>query len=75
MPQELFSASARRTPGWRWSLPTPRAVDPRRPPYLRDEVRERLRKATGGYIRLTRNVHYRPYGTISAAVASVCTLT
>jgi hypothetical protein len=32
-------------------------------------------KATGGYIPLTRTVRYRPYGTIPAAVASVCTLT
>jgi lysophospholipase L1-like esterase len=32
-------------------------------------------KATGAYIPLTRTVRYRPYGTIPAAVASVCTLT
>jgi lysophospholipase L1-like esterase len=32
-------------------------------------------KATGAYVPLTRTVRYRPYGTIPAAVASVCTLT
>jgi lysophospholipase L1-like esterase len=32
-------------------------------------------KATGGYVPLTRTVRYRPYGTIPAAVASVCALT
>jgi lysophospholipase L1-like esterase len=32
-------------------------------------------KATGAYVPLTKTVHYRPYGTIPAAVASVCTLT
>jgi lysophospholipase L1-like esterase len=32
-------------------------------------------KATGGYVSLTRTVRYRPYGTIPAAVASVCSLT
>jgi lysophospholipase L1-like esterase len=32
-------------------------------------------KSTGGYVPLTRTVRYRPYGTIPAAVASVCTLT
>src|ERR1700733_4761933 len=32
-------------------------------------------KATGAYVPLTRTVRYRPYGTIPAAVASVCNLT
>ena len=32
-------------------------------------------KATGAYVPLTHTVRYRPYGTIPAAVASVCTLT
>jgi lysophospholipase L1-like esterase len=32
-------------------------------------------KATGAYVPLTRTVRVRPYGTIPAAVASVCTLT
>lgn len=32
-------------------------------------------KATGAYVALTRTVRYRPYGTIPAAVASVCSLT
>ena len=32
-------------------------------------------KATGAYVPLTRTVQYRPYGTIPAAVASVCSLT
>ncbi len=32
-------------------------------------------KATGAYVPLTRMVRYRPYGTIPAAVASVCALT
>ncbi len=32
-------------------------------------------KATGAYVPLTRTVRYRPYGTIPAAVASVCALT
>ena len=32
-------------------------------------------KATGAYVPLTRTVVYRPYGTIPAAVASVCNLT
>ena len=32
-------------------------------------------RATGAYVPLTRTVRYRPYGTIPAAVASVCTLT
>ena len=32
-------------------------------------------KATGAYVPLTRTVRYRPYGTIPAAVASVCSLT
>jgi lysophospholipase L1-like esterase len=32
-------------------------------------------KATGAYVPLTRTVRYRPYGTIPAAVASVCGLT
>jgi lysophospholipase L1-like esterase len=32
-------------------------------------------KATGAYAPLTRTVRYRPYGTIPAAVASVCSLT
>ncbi len=32
-------------------------------------------KATGAYVPLTRRVHSRTYGTIPAAVASVCTLT
>ena len=32
-------------------------------------------KATGAYVPLTRTVHVRPYGTIPAAVASVCSLT
>ena len=32
-------------------------------------------KATGAYVPLTRTVLYRPYGTIPAAVASVCSLT
>ena len=32
-------------------------------------------KATGAYVPLTRTVRYRPYGTIPAAVASVCRLT
>jgi lysophospholipase L1-like esterase len=31
-------------------------------------------KATGAYVPLTRTVHSRAYGTIPAAVASVCTL-
>ncbi len=32
-------------------------------------------KATGAYLPLRRTVRYRPYGTIPAAVASVCRLT
>src|SRR3984957_15189393 len=32
-------------------------------------------KATGAYVPLTRTVRYRPYGTVPAAVASVCALT
>jgi lysophospholipase L1-like esterase len=32
-------------------------------------------QATGAYVPLTRTVTLRPYGTIPAAVASVCTLT
>jgi len=32
-------------------------------------------KATGAYVPLTRTVRSRTYGTIPAAVASVCTLT
>jgi lysophospholipase L1-like esterase len=32
-------------------------------------------KATGAYVPLTKTVHSRTYGTIPAAVASVCTLT
>jgi lysophospholipase L1-like esterase len=32
-------------------------------------------KATGAYVALTRTVRYSPYGTIPAAVASVCSLT
>jgi lysophospholipase L1-like esterase len=32
-------------------------------------------KATGAYVPLTRTVRFRPYGTVPAAVASVCTLT
>ena len=32
-------------------------------------------KATGAYVPLTRTVHSTAYGTIPAAVASVCTLT
>jgi lysophospholipase L1-like esterase len=32
-------------------------------------------KATGAYIPLTKTVRYRPYGTVPAAVASVCSLT
>jgi lysophospholipase L1-like esterase len=32
-------------------------------------------KATGAYVPLTKTVHSRAYGTIPAAVASVCTLT
>jgi lysophospholipase L1-like esterase len=32
-------------------------------------------KATGAYVPLTRTVQYRPYGTVPAAVASVCSLT
>jgi lysophospholipase L1-like esterase len=32
-------------------------------------------KATGGYVPLTKTVHSRTYGTIPAAVASVCTFT
>jgi hypothetical protein len=32
-------------------------------------------KATGAYVPLTRTVRSRAYGTIPAAVASVCTLT
>jgi lysophospholipase L1-like esterase len=32
-------------------------------------------KATGAYVPLTRTVGYRPYGTVPAAVASVCALT
>jgi lysophospholipase L1-like esterase len=32
-------------------------------------------KATGAYVPLTRTVHTRTYGTIPAAVASVCTFT
>src|ERR1700728_2784081 len=32
-------------------------------------------KATGAYVPLTRTVRYSPYGTIPAAVASVCSLT
>ncbi len=32
-------------------------------------------KATGAYVPLTRTVRYHPYGTIPAAVASVCSLT
>jgi hypothetical protein len=32
-------------------------------------------KATGAYVPLTRTVHSRSYGTIPAAVASVCNLT
>jgi lysophospholipase L1-like esterase len=32
-------------------------------------------RATGAYVPLTRTVRYRPYGTIPAAVASVCALT
>jgi lysophospholipase L1-like esterase len=32
-------------------------------------------KATGAYAPLTQTVRYRPYGTIPAAVASVCSLT
>ena len=32
-------------------------------------------KATGAYVPLTRTVRYRPYGSIPAAVASVCSLT
>jgi lysophospholipase L1-like esterase len=31
--------------------------------------------ATGAYVPLTHTVRYRPYGTIPAAVASVCSLT
>jgi lysophospholipase L1-like esterase len=32
-------------------------------------------KATGAYVPLTRTVGYRPYGTVPAAVASVCAVT
>jgi lysophospholipase L1-like esterase len=32
-------------------------------------------KATGAYVPLSRTVRYRPYGTVPAAVANVCTLT
>jgi lysophospholipase L1-like esterase len=32
-------------------------------------------RATGAYVPLTKTVRYRPYGTIPAAVASVCHLT
>jgi hypothetical protein len=32
-------------------------------------------KATGAYVPLTKTVRYHPYGTIPAAVASVCTFT